>query len=102
MAARALARGTGAAGLATVGFPTTIVGHDPERVAEIERALDRRVPWLFINGDRDQFCEVDRVEAWADGRSWARLELLPGRGHFFDVSDEEYVCRRVRDFVTAL
>ena len=102
MAARALARGLDAVGLAAVGFPTTIVGHDPERVTEIERALDRGLPWLFVNGDRDQFCEVDRVEAWVEGRSWARIELLAGRGHFFNVPDEEDVCRRVRDFVTAL
>jgi alpha/beta superfamily hydrolase len=102
MAARAIARGTEVVALAAVGFPTTILGHDPERVAQVERALDSRVPWLFVSGDRDQFCEVDRVQAWADARRWVRLELFPGRGHFFDAADEEEVCRRVRDFVTAL
>src|SRR5207247_1148864 len=48
MAARALADGLSATALAAVGFPTTIVGHDAERVARVERALDRRLPWLFV------------------------------------------------------
>jgi alpha/beta superfamily hydrolase len=102
MAARALALGCEAMALAAVGFPTTILGHDPERVALMERALDRRVPWLFVNGDHDQFCELERVQAWVETRPWARLELFVGRGHFFDFTDEKEVCRRVRDFVTAL
>jgi alpha/beta superfamily hydrolase len=102
MAARAIAGGTAAVALAAVGFPTTILGHDRERVAQLEQALDRRVPWLFVNGDRDQFCEVDRVQGWVEARPWTRLELFPGRGHFFDHADEQEVCRRVRDFVTAL
>jgi alpha/beta superfamily hydrolase len=102
MAARALALGTAAVALAAVGFPTTILGHDAERVALLERALDRRVPWLFVNGDHDQFCEVERVQTWVAERPWTRLSLLPGRGHFFNFADEEEVCKRVRDFVTAL
>src|SRR5206468_10852 len=55
MAARALARGAACEAYAAVGFPTTILGHDPERVAEVERALDARVPWLFTSGDQDGF-----------------------------------------------
>jgi uncharacterized protein len=99
MAARALADGTAAFAFAAVGFPTTILGHDPERVAHVERALDRRVPWLFIDGDADQFCETERLAAWVLDRPWARHELLPGRGHFFDADDADAVCRRVAGFV---
>jgi uncharacterized protein len=101
MAARALSDGTAVAAFAGVGFPTTILGHDPERVAHVERALDRRAPWLFIGGDADQFCEVERLRGWVEGRPWARLQVLPGRGHFFAGPGEAAdLCRRVTAFVT--
>jgi uncharacterized protein len=101
MAMRALAEGTPAACFVGVGFPTTILGHAPERIAHVERALDRRTPWLFIGGDTDQFCEIERLRAWVDGRPWARLDVLNGRGHFFERPGEaEDLCRRVAAFVT--
>jgi uncharacterized protein len=99
MAARALADGAEVAAFAAVGFPTTILGHAPDRVAVVERALDRRVPWLFLAGDADQFCELDRVGAWAVGRSWMQNDVLPGRGHFFAGDDERSVCDRVAGFL---
>ncbi|HEY2744468.1 MAG TPA: alpha/beta fold hydrolase [Polyangia bacterium] len=99
MAARAIADGAEVAALAAVGFPTTLVGHAADRVAVVERALDRRVPWLFVDGDADQFCEVDRVQAWTNGRPWARHELMRGSGHFFVDGDEPDVCARVARFV---
>ncbi len=98
MAARTLADGAEVAAFAAVGFPTTILGHAPDRVAIVERALDRRVPWLFVGGDADQFCELERLEAWVAGRAWARNEVLPGRGHFFGGADEAEVCARVARF----
>ena len=98
MAARALAGGADAAALAAVAFPTTILGDAPDRVAVIERALDRRRPWLFVGGDADQFCEIDRLRAWVAARPWARHEVLPGRGHFLAGSDEADVCARVAHF----
>ncbi len=98
MAARALADGADVAAFAAVGFPTTILGHAPDRVAIVERALDRRVPWLFVEGDADQFCEIERLQAWVAGRAWARNDVLPGRGHFFAGADEQDVCARVARF----
>ena len=102
MAARALANGTSAVAMAAVGFPTTILGEEPERVAIVERALERRIPWLFVNGDQDQFCEVDRLRGFVAGRPWTELQVLAGRGHFFAGVDEDEVCRRVARFVAAL
>jgi uncharacterized protein len=99
MAARALADGAAVFANVAVGLPTTIVGDDPERVAVLQRAVDRRVPSLFIAGDEDQFCELDRIAAWIDGRAWARQEVLRGAGHFFAAADEALVCRRVAEFV---
>jgi alpha/beta superfamily hydrolase len=98
MAVRAIADGAEVTAFAAVGFPTTILGHAPDRVAIVERALDRRLPWLFVEGDADQFCEVPRLQAWVDGRSWARNDVLPGRGHFFGAADEAEVCQRVARF----
>ena len=98
MAARAVAEGAEVSAFAAVGFPTTILGKAADRIAVVERALDRRVPWLFIGGDADQFCEIDRLKAWVAGRRWARNELLPGRGHFLDGSDAADVCERVARF----
>ena len=98
MAARVLADDDRVAAFAAVGFPTTILGHAPDRVAVVERALGRRVPSLFVAGDADQFCELDRVAAWADGRPWVRSDVLPGRGHFFAGDDERIVCERVARF----
>jgi alpha/beta superfamily hydrolase len=101
MAARAIAAGTSVASLAAVGFPTTILGEDVERTGDLVRALDRRLPWLFVNGDADQFCEVERLRGWVAERPWARLEILPGRGHFFAGADADEVCRRVVAFTTS-
>ena len=98
MATRALADGAEPAAFAAIGFPTTLLGHDGDRVAQVERALDRRIPWLFVGGDADQFCEVDRLRAWVAGRPWVRNDVLPGRGHFFAAADSDEVCRRVLAF----
>jgi uncharacterized protein len=101
MAARAIAAGTSVTSLAAVGFPTTILGQDRERVGELLRALDRRLPWLFVSGDADQFSEIDRLSGWVAERPWARLDVLPGRGHFFAGADSDDVCRRVAEFTAA-
>jgi len=98
MAARAVADGADVTAFAAVGFPTTILGHDPERVATVERALDRRLPWLFVGGDADQFCEIERLAAWVEGRPWARNDVLRGSGHFFTGADAVTVCERVATF----
>ncbi|MDB4970499.1 MAG: alpha/beta hydrolase family protein [Myxococcales bacterium] len=98
MAARAVADGADVTAFAAVGFPTTLLGEDPDRVGHLEAALDRRVPWLFIGGDADQFCEIDRLDAWVAGRPWAKSEVLSGRGHFLSGSDAVEVCERVARF----
>jgi uncharacterized protein len=101
MAARAVAAGTSVASLAAVGFPTTLLDPDRDRVVVLERALDRQLPWLFVNGDADQFCEVERLRGWVAERPWAQLQVLPGRGHFFAGADADEVCRRVAAFTTS-
>jgi alpha/beta superfamily hydrolase len=99
MAARAIAEGSDVAAFAAVGFPTTLVDERPERLQHIEAALDRRLPWLFVSGDRDQFCELAQLRAWTGARPWTRLQPLPGRGHFFAGDDERAVLSLVTGFV---
>ncbi len=40
-------------------------------------------PWLIIHGDADEIVPYEQVRAMAGGFSEARLETLPGAGHFF-------------------
>src|SRR5262249_31559155 len=96
-AARAIARGEHAAAYAAVGFPTTIIGDDPARIGEVTRAVERGIPWLFLQGDRDQFCELERIRGWA--RSSVTIEVLAGAGHFFSGEMEEVVVRQVARFL---
>lgn len=99
MAARAIARGEEVAACAAVGFPTTIIGDDGERLAEVARAVERGIPWLFLQGDRDQFCQLPRIAGWA--RPSVTIEVLEGAGHFFAGEAEQKVARRVAKFVAA-
>jgi alpha/beta superfamily hydrolase len=101
MSAKALSLGEVASAHVMIGLPTTIIGHDPERVAVIERALDRALPSLIISGDHDQFCELPRVHAWVASRSQARLEVLKGEGHFFGLETTERLVGLAVGFIEA-
>ena len=81
MAAKALATGEHARRFAAIGFPTRIIGRDPSRIAHVETAL-AATPTLFIGGDRDQFCEADRLREWAAAIPQTRIHLIPGADHF--------------------
>jgi alpha/beta superfamily hydrolase len=100
MAMKAIADGENAAAYAAVGFPTTIIGDNADRIADVERALDRGRPWLFLQGDRDPFCELPRVQRWGD-RPSARVETLVGAGHFFSGPAMDDVAERVARFLAA-
>jgi alpha/beta superfamily hydrolase len=99
MAARAVATGCATFAFAAVALPTTIVGDDAERVAQLEAAIATRIPSLFIAGDADQFCEIDRVATWIDGKPWATQDVLHGCGHFPGDTQTRELCARVADFV---
>jgi alpha/beta superfamily hydrolase len=96
MAARAVAGGAPVRAYAAVGFPTTIIGENADRVADVTRAIATGIPWLFLQGDQDQFCELDRIRGWNAPN--VEVQILEGAGHFF--SDGEEVAARVADFLT--
>jgi alpha/beta superfamily hydrolase len=97
MAMKAVAEGELAAVYAAVGFPTTILGDNADRLADLARAIATGIPWLFLQGDGDQFCELDRVRGWTAPN--VALQVLEGAGHFFGGEAETEVARRVADFV---
>jgi uncharacterized protein len=97
MAIKAIAEGDPARSFAAVGFPTTIIGDNADRLADVERALAKGIASLFVQGDRDQFCELSRVREWATPT--VEIQTLSGAGHFFSGPAEDDVVRRVDEFV---
>ena len=97
MAMKAVAEGEPAAALAAVGFPTTIIGDNADRLADVARAIGRGLPWLFLQGDQDGFCELERVRSWA-GPPNVELQILDGAGHFFSGAAADEVAQRVTRF----
>jgi alpha/beta superfamily hydrolase len=95
MALRAIARGLAVRAFCGIGLPSTIVGDDRERVAEVEAGLGA-APALLFAGTADQFCELERVRAWAGP---ARVVALDGEGHFFAGAALDDVVRRAVDFL---
>jgi hypothetical protein len=95
MAARAVGEGERPAAFAAVGFPTTIIGDREERVADVTRAVATGIPWLFLQGDHDQFCELGRIRGWAAPN--VDIQVLEGAGHFF--ADGSEVAERVARFI---
>jgi alpha/beta superfamily hydrolase len=100
MAMLAAADGEAAFACAAVGFPSTILGDDPARVASAERAFER-APWLLVSGDQDPFCELERLRAWEARFPSVRLDVLAGVGHFFAGADERAAVDRVVAFARA-
>jgi hypothetical protein len=99
MATRALAAGLDVAALVAVAFPTSIIGDDPERNADVVRALDRGVPALFLHGDRDPLLSIDKIAGWRSGRPHVTVETLPGCAHFFHDEDARTICDRTAEFL---
>jgi alpha/beta superfamily hydrolase len=99
MALKAIALGAPAAAQVSISLPTTIVGEDPARERAITDVVDRGVPSLFVGGDADQLCEIDRVRAWAARHPAARLLVLPGEGHFFAGAAERQVVAAAVEFL---
>ena len=99
MAAKAIARRlVDARRWVAIGFPTTIIGDDPDRVADVAAAL-AAAPSLLLAGTADQFCELPRLRGWIAGRSNARLIELEGAGHFFFGSALDDVIDRAVNFL---
>ena len=98
MAARAVAAGVEVMSLVAVGFPTTILGDDAERLAEVDRALARDRPTLFLQGDQDQFCRLAQIDVWRQRHVEVTVDTVAGMGHFPVGLHEAYVAERVASF----
>lgn len=78
--------------LVGVGTPVSI----EERDYDFSFVRDCRKPLLFVHGDRDEFGTVEDLRALArtaPPEARARVEVIPGAGHFFDEQLED--LRRV-------
>ena len=98
MAARAIASGERVRRFAALALPTVIVGEDAARVADVI-AANRAVPTLYVSGDRDQFSEIDRLQAFAAAAPGTRVEVLPGAGHFPTGPDLDAMLRLATTFL---
>jgi uncharacterized protein len=99
MALRAVAEGTRPAAYVGVAIPTTIIGEDPIRSADVARAISMGVPTLFYAGAEDPLCEVPRLRAWCEGAAHATVEALAAEPHSFSIVGMGTVVRRAVAFV---
>ncbi len=97
MAMKAIAAGEPAAAYVAVGFPTTILGEHPDRLGDVRRAIATGIPWLFINGDHDPFCDLGQLRGFADGHPSVTMDVLAG-GHFFEGAAAAELVARVAAF----
>ena len=69
--------------LVGIGTPVSI----PERGYDFSFLRECRKPVLFVHGERDEFGDVATLRALAaelPTEARARVEVIPGAGHFFD------------------
>ena len=74
--------------LVGVGTPVSI----PEREYDFSFLSECRKPLLLVQGDRDEFGSVPDLRARASrlpAEARARVEVIPGAGHFFDEQLED-------------
>jgi uncharacterized protein len=101
MALKAISDGEPCDAVAAVALPTQIVGDHADRIADITRALHKGIPTLFVQGDRDPFCELPRLTAWTQNLPHITVETTAGEGHFFR-GTEEQASSRVAAFIADL
>lgn len=86
--------------LVGIGTPVSIA----ERGYDFTFLKECRKPVLFVHGDRDEFGDVATLRALAatiPAQARARVEVIPGAGHFFDDQLDELV-RVVREWAEGI
>jgi alpha/beta superfamily hydrolase len=76
--------------LVGIGTPVSIA----ERGYDFSFLRECRKPVLFVHGERDEFGDVAKLKeivATIPSESRARVEVIPGAGHFFDDQLDELV-----------
>ncbi len=61
--------------------------------------LTERIPMLIVWGEHDRIIPVSHAYATHEALPHARLEIIPGAGHFPQSEDPERLADLVRDFV---
>jgi len=100
MALRAIAEGARPAVYVSISIPTTIIGEDPVRLAEVERAIAAGVPTLFYTGTDDPLCDAAQLRAWCAVAPHAAVETLESEAHTFSIVGMRTVVQRTIAFVT--
>ncbi|HEX8161464.1 MAG TPA: alpha/beta fold hydrolase [Pyrinomonadaceae bacterium] len=82
--------------LVGIGTPVSIAARD----YDFSFLSECRKPVLFVHGDRDEFGDVatlEEIAAAIPAEARARVEVIPGAGHFFDEQLDE-LTRVVREW----
>jgi alpha/beta superfamily hydrolase len=101
MASRAVARGAAVDALVAIALPTSVLGDDPERLADLERAARRGVPTRFVHGDSDPFVQPALLAGLSNAGRHLRVDLLAQQGHFFEGPSAASLCATTPDFIVA-
>jgi pimeloyl-ACP methyl ester carboxylesterase len=71
-----------------------------QRISAVDRLyLAEKMPSLVIWGDRDPIIPVEHGEIAHEAMPGSRLEIIPGAGHFPQLSDPIRVARLLAEFV---
>jgi pimeloyl-ACP methyl ester carboxylesterase len=71
-----------------------------QRISAVDRLyLAERMPSLVIHGERDQIIPADHAEIAHEAMPGSRLEIIPGAGHFPQLSDPTRIARLISDFI---
>jgi len=75
--------------LALVGFPLGETSVHLPPVPEPARLATYDRPVLFVAGDRDEFCPMDRLGELAGRFPGATVQIVPNTGHYFPKRERE-------------
>ena len=71
-----------------------------QRISALDRLyLAEKMPSLVIHGERDPIIPADHAQLAHEAMPGSRLEIVPGAGHFPQLSDPALIARLLADFI---
>ena len=71
-----------------------------QRISALDRLyLAEKMPSMVIHGERDQIIPATHAEIAHEAMPGSRLEILPGAGHFPQLTDPMKIARLLADFI---